>query len=371
VIARDLGRYGVTCNAIAPGAATRMTQTVPDSARQLRAAAGIGAPTPVPVQQSAFVGLREAEYVAPMVAYLASDDAWNINGGIFNVSGGSVSLAHHPTAMRTVFKPGLWTVAELDDAVQSVLMKDIDNPAPPRDDVEVPGRDVPAVWLEHNAPQGPIAQMRHPAADRTDLTVVHVTHFNALFWDTGDTPARVIEHGVVDPGARYTGELPRAAVVVNEPGRRGRVTGTDLLPVLGRAVPLDVFGIGAGEVGGIESVPQARLHAEMARCRVYLHPVRWTSLGLSLIEAMHLAMPVVALATTEVPEAVPPEAGVISTRVDVLAEALRALVGDPEQARMMGKAARAFALARYGLGRFLADWDDLLQQVAGRSHALP
>lgn len=226
-----------------------------------------------------------------------------------------------------------------------------------------PGRQVPAVWVEHNAPQGRIAELRHPAADRSDLTVVHVTHFNALFWDTGDTPTRVIEHGVVDPGARYTGELPRAAVVVNEPVRRGRVTGTDLLRELGRDVALDVFGIGAGALGGIENLSQARLHAAMARRRVYLHPVRWTSLGLSLIEAMHLAMPVVALATTEVPEAVPPEAGVISTRVAALREATRALIDDPERARVMGKAARAHALARYGLARFLGDWDALLAEV--------
>jgi hypothetical protein len=227
-----------------------------------------------------------------------------------------------------------------------------------------PGRDVPAIWLEHNAPQGRINEMRHPAADRADLTLVHVTHFNALFWDAGATAVRVIEHGIVDPGERYTGELARAAVVVNEPARRGRVTGTDLLDVLGRDVPLDLFGIGAAALGGIENLPQARLHAAMAQRRVYLHPVRWTSLGLALVEAMHLGMPVVALATTEVPDAVPAEAGVISTRVDVLRAALRALVNDPEQARVMGKAARAAALARYGLARFLDDWDAMLTEVA-------
>jgi hypothetical protein len=228
----------------------------------------------------------------------------------------------------------------------------------------IPGRDVAAVWLEHNAPQGRIADMRHPAADRDDVTVVHVTHFNALFWDTGRTRTRVIEHGIVDPGERYTGELPRAAVVVNEPARRGRVTGTDLLGTLGAEVPIDLFGIGAGALGGIEDLPQHRLHAEMARRRVYLHPVRWTSLGLSLIEAMHLGMPVVALATTEVPDAVPPEAGVVSTRVDALRDGLRRLADDPEAARLMGKQARAAALARYGLGRFLRDWDALLAEVA-------
>ncbi|HYZ70791.1 MAG TPA: hypothetical protein VE528_03945, partial [Thermoleophilaceae bacterium] len=57
-----------------------------------------------------------------------------------------------------------------------------------------PGRDVPAVYVEHNSPQGRIAEMRHPAADRDDLTLVHVTHFNRLFWDAGSMPTRVIEH---------------------------------------------------------------------------------------------------------------------------------------------------------------------------------
>jgi glycosyltransferase involved in cell wall biosynthesis len=235
-----------------------------------------------------------------------------------------------------------------------------------------PGREVAAVYLEHNAPQGRINEMGHLAADRPELVVVHVTHFNDLFWDCGSTPTRVIEHGIVDPGDRYSGEVPAAAMVVNEPARRGRVTGTDLLERLGAAVPVDLFGMqtqhlaGAPGVRSVADLAQDRLHAEMARRRLYLHPVRWTSLGLSLLEAMHLGMPVVALATTEVVEAVPPEAGVVSTRVEVLADAARRLVADPEQARLMGKAARAAATARYGLDRFLADWDALLDEVRWR-----
>jgi glycosyltransferase involved in cell wall biosynthesis len=141
------------------------------------------------------------------------------------------------------------------------------------------------------------------------------------------------------------------------------VTGTDLLGPLGAVVPLDLFGIAAGALGGIEDLPQARLHDEMARRRVYLHPNRWTSLGLSLLEAMHLGMPVVALATTEVPEAVPAAAGVVSNRPDVLADALRRFVADREAAQAAGQAARRAALDRYGLARFLADWDALLHEV--------
>jgi glycosyltransferase involved in cell wall biosynthesis len=232
-----------------------------------------------------------------------------------------------------------------------------------------PGRDVPAVYVEHNAPQGRIAEMGHPAAGRDDLVVCHVTHFNDLFWDCGDTPTRVIEHGVIDPGHRYTGELDRAAVVINEARRRSRVTGSDLLARLEHAgVPIDLFGMDAAALGGIEDLPQARLHEEMARRRCYVHPIRWTSLGLSLIEAMHLGMPVVALATTEAVEAVPAQAGVVSTRVDVLARAARTFLRDPEAARAAGDAARAHALARYGLERFLADWDDLLSEVTTHAH---
>jgi glycosyltransferase involved in cell wall biosynthesis len=228
-----------------------------------------------------------------------------------------------------------------------------------------PGRDLPAVFVEHNAPQGRITEMRHPVADREDLRLVHVTHFNDLFWDAGTTPTTVIEHGVVDPGYRYTGELAEAAVAINEPVRRGRVTGTDLLPRLNGEVPLRLFGIGAGELGGVEDPPQATLHAEMARRRAYLHPFRWTSLGLSLIEAMHLGMPVVALGTTEVAEAVPADAGFVSTDVETLRRGLRELIADPLEARRRGLAAREAALARYGLERFVAEWDQLIEEVAG------
>ena len=237
-----------------------------------------------------------------------------------------------------------------------------------------PGRDLPAVFLEHNAPDGAVPDTRHPLADRDDIPLVHVTHFNRLFYDNGRAPTTVIEHGIVDPGERWTGELARAAVVVNEPVRRGRTTGGDLLAGLAGAAPVDVFGMGlAGlhERYGLdparvtlhEDPPQAAMHAELARRRVYVHPVRWTSLGLSLLEAMHLGMPVAGLATTEAVEAVPPDAGVLSTRPEVLWDAVRTYLHDPDAARLAGKAARVAALERYGLDRFLRDWDALLTEV--------
>ena len=130
----------------------------------------------------------------------------------------------------------------------------------------------------------------------------------------------------------YTGELPAAAVVVNVPVRRNRITGTDLLP-------------GFAE---------------------YLHPLRWTSLGPALLEAVHLGMPVVALATTEAHEAVPPGTGYCSTDPDRLVRGLRDLVADPRHAREVGAAARAHVLRRYGLDRFLGSWEDVLHRTIHR-----
>ncbi|CAM5265496.1 glycosyltransferase [Streptomyces aurantiogriseus] len=236
-----------------------------------------------------------------------------------------------------------------------------------------PGIDVPAVYVEHNCPHESAVDTRHPLADRTDITLVHVTHFNRLMWDNGRAPTAVIEHGIIDPGHLWTGAEPRAAVVVNEPVRRGRTTGTDLLPGFARAVPLDVFGMrteGLAEHLGLppgrcrtRDLPQGELHPAMARCRLYLHPIRWTSLGLSLLEAMFLGMPVVALDTTEVREAVPEGAGVVSNRFDVLEDAVRRFAADPAYARVTGEAARAAVQARYGERRFRDDWERLIKEV--------
>jgi hypothetical protein len=230
-----------------------------------------------------------------------------------------------------------------------------------------PGIDIPAIYLEHNAPEPHPVNSRHMLADRSDIPIVHVTHFNQLYWNSGRAPTAVIEHGIPDPGERYTGELPHAAVVVNEPARRGRMVGTDLFRGFADVAPLDLFGmtdlLPTTRIRLLGDVPQERMHADLARRRLYLHTTRWTSLGLALIEAMQLAMPVVAVAGTEVGEAVPESAGVVSTDVRRLHHAVRTYVEEPEAARLAGKAARAHALKRYGLARFLDDWDRALAEV--------
>jgi glycosyltransferase involved in cell wall biosynthesis len=236
----------------------------------------------------------------------------------------------------------------------------------------LPGVDVPAVYVEHDTPREAVPETPHPFADHPELLIAHVTPFNDLFWDCGTTPTTVVGHGIVDPGYRYTGEDESAGVVVNDPIQRGRVAGTDLLPGFAETLPLEVYGmrvLGLPKHLGLpadqcrvhEDLPQDRMHTQLARSRVYLHPYRWTSLGLSLIEAMHLGMPVVALATTEAHRAVPPAAGTVSTSLPELREALERFRRDPGFAREAGAAARQAALERHNLKQFLENWNHVLE----------
>jgi len=234
------------------------------------------------------------------------------------------------------------------------------------------GIDLPAVYVEHNAPPDSATGSVHPLANRQDIPIVHVTGFNAVMWDCGRAPTTVIEHGIPDPGHLYTGSTERIAAVVNEPVRRWRVAGTDLLLAMADRVPLDVYGMGMPALADLapflsghlhDDVPQAAMHAMLATHRAYLHPYRWTSLGLALIEAMTIGLPVLALPVTAAPESVPAEAGVLSTDLDVLAAAARRWLMDPDEAFARGSAGRAHALRRFGLQRFLTDWQQLLKEV--------
>lgn len=236
-----------------------------------------------------------------------------------------------------------------------------------------PGKDIPAVFVEHNAPRPSPVDSIHPLADRSDIPIVHVTEFNRLMWDNGRAPVTVIEHGLADPGELYVGDIPAAATMINEPLRRGRTVGADLLADLGAVAPIDVWGIGSDAlndrahrrpgVTGMGDVPTAQLLPEVARRRVYLHTARWTSLGMSLVEAMFCGMPVVAVAATAVPLAVPEQAGVLSADPVVLGQALRGFLADRAAAEVAGKAARAHALNRFSLELFVARWDARIESV--------
>ena len=122
VVARDMGRYGVTANAISPTAATRMTGSIPDDTADLRAAQGITRASPT---------MRgEPDDIAPMVTWLASDAAAHVNGHVFHVTEGLVTLLNEPEPVKTINKEGKWTVEELARVVPVTLGFELHNPAP-------------------------------------------------------------------------------------------------------------------------------------------------------------------------------------------------------------------------------------------------
>ena len=225
--------------------------------------------------------------------------------------------------------------------------------------------DLPRVHLEHDPPPTWPNDAVHPVQD-PDALLVHVTPYNALMWDSGSTPHRVVEHGVAVPeGVRYTGELERGVAVVNNLPSRGRRVGADVFRRAREAVPLDLAGMGSeAEPGGIGEIPHDRLPTALARYRFLFNPIRYTSLGLSVCEAMMLGVPVVALATTEYATAVENGvSGYAGTRVELLVERMRELLADPGEARRLGDGARRIALERFAIDRFVRDWNEALALV--------
>ncbi len=104
--AMELARYGVRVNCISPSARTRMTDSIPDAARQLRATQGLGAG---PVQPRR----GEPEEVAPLAVWLASDQANWVTGQIFGLGGDRFCLVAHPKDINISFKPGGWSVQDI------------------------------------------------------------------------------------------------------------------------------------------------------------------------------------------------------------------------------------------------------------------
>ena len=224
-------------------------------------------------------------------------------------------------------------------------------------------RALPAIYLEHNTPQGRINEMAHPVNDPGTL-LVHVTHFNDLFWDSQQTPTRVIDHAVLPTDGGYTGELERGVSLVNDLPRRKRVVGEDVFRRSREEVPLDLFGFNSKEAGGFGDLPQAEVHERMKEYRFYFNPIRYTSLPLSVLEAMELGLPVVALATTELVTVIKNgENGFIDTNVQKLIGHMKGLLADPKEAHRIGAAGRRTARERFGLERFVADWEAAFEEA--------
>lgn len=229
-------------------------------------------------------------------------------------------------------------------------------------------RALPQLYLEHDPPREHPTDTRH-VVDDPNVLLVHVTSFNNLMWDCGRTPTLVIEHGVVVPDdAEYQGDLERGLVVVNGLARRGRRLGADIFTRLREQVPLDLVGMLSEEAGGLGEVSHAALPAFESRYRFFFNPIRYTSLGLAVCEAMMLGLPIVGLATTEMPAVIENGvAGFVDTEPERLADRMRELLRDRGLARRLGEGARRIARERFDIRRFTRDWDRAITLAAGRA----
>jgi ADP-heptose:LPS heptosyltransferase len=228
-------------------------------------------------------------------------------------------------------------------------------------------RDLPCVYLEHDPPQDDPTDCRH-TVDDPEMLLVHVTPFNRTMWNSGRTPTCVIEHGIpVHSHVVYTGELAKGLVVVNDMPRRGRRVGADLFHRVRTVIPLDLIGMNSEAASGLGEISHADLPFFMSRYRFFFNPIRYTSLGLAVCEAMHLGMPIVGLATTEMATAVTNDvSGYIDTNVDTLIQRMAYLLASPDEARRLGDGARRTAQSRFGLERFVAGWDRTLREFTSR-----
>lgn len=232
-------------------------------------------------------------------------------------------------------------------------------------------RELPCVYIEHNPPEPHPTNTRH--FFRHDRGVlVHVTHYNALMWDSGDVPVAVIEHGVpLLSAALYDGSRQCGITVINHLGKRGRRLGADIYDRAFDRIPLELIGMGSEELrGGLGEVPNRHVPAFLAPYRFFFSPIRYASLGLSLLEAMMVGLPVVGIAATELNQIVRNGTnGYVDHRPDKVFDVARQLLNEPELAHQWGEAARSTARERFNIRRFIDDWETLLFTLTEKTNA--
>ncbi|MFL5811866.1 MAG: glycosyltransferase [Flavisolibacter sp.] len=227
-------------------------------------------------------------------------------------------------------------------------------------------RSLPKIYLEHDPPRQHPTDTKHIMQDPS-VSFVHVTHFNKMMWDNGAVETRVIEHGVLQPDAQYTGEIERGIVVINNLPARGRLLGLDLFLEARKHVPLDLVGMGTEELG-LGEILHPVLPEFVSRYRFFFNPIRWTSMGLAICEAMMLGIPVVGMATTELSSVlIDGHSGFIHTDINYLVRKMELLLEEPELAAKIGKEGKRVAQERFNIRRFTRQWKDQFEHaIAGQ-----
>lgn len=227
-------------------------------------------------------------------------------------------------------------------------------------------RTLPKIYLEHDPPrENPTNTAVHPITDPSVL-LVHVTRFNELMWDNRNLRTKVIDHGIPVPKAAYSGGMKKGIVVINNLHRRGRRLGSDLFLKVKKSIPLDLAGIDSERYGGLGDIRHDVLPQFISKYRFFFNPIRYTSLPLSLCEAMMVGMPAVVLATTEVAVTIQDGInGFSSLNLQNLIQKMQLLLGNRNFAAEMGLRAKNYARKRFSIKRFAQEWEDAFSMVSG------
>ena len=222
-------------------------------------------------------------------------------------------------------------------------------------------RRLPRIYVEHAAPGDIPGGTRHPVDD-TDVLLVHVTAGNALMWDNGRQRIRVIDYGVmVSPDVGYSGERQCGAVLSNA---LQSLADSDIYQRLRQRIPLEVVPARCPATLEHDHCAPLRLPATAARCRFLFHPVRSHTLDPGIIAGMMNGMPVIGLASGEMTGLIQNGvSGYVDTDLDKLAAHMQELLDNPPYAFALGCGARRRARERFGMPRFVADWNATLQLV--------
>ncbi len=221
-------------------------------------------------------------------------------------------------------------------------------------------RQLPRIYVEHDSPPKSASEQKHLMTD-PNVLMVHVTHFNKLMWDNNESGiTKVIDHGVIMPLHTYKGELQKGVVIVNHLHQRGRKLGADIFEKVREKIPLDLIGMGTKEYGGLGEVLHPQMPLFISQYRFCFNPIRWTSLGLAVLEAMAAGLPVVALSTTEYTTVIRDGInGFIHTDIDYLIEKMQLLLEDKTMATTLGNEARKTIEKRFNITRFVNDWEQV------------
>lgn len=231
---------------------------------------------------------------------------------------------------------------------------------------------LPKLYVEHDPPREHPTDTRHWFNEANGV-MVQVTNFNRLMWNTEGIPTIVIDHGVVDPQVEYKGTKERGIVVINNLKSRGRRLGADMYEYASRYVPIDLIGMNAHELGGgIEEVPHDQLPQFISEYRFFFNPIRYTSMGLAVIEAMLVGLPVVGFQTTEMVSVFQTGInGYLSLDPDELVDCMKMLLHSPDTARQVGQRGRETALQRFNIPRFVQEWEALFEMVKSGRRPMP